>query len=316
MKKTLGVDVGGTKIAAGVVTEQGKILYEMREDTPDNASKIDIEIAAMYKEAVSKYPDIEAIGIGAPGFISEDRKVINFAPNVNWRNYPLSANISKLIDNAIPVLIDNDANVAGWAEFKYGVAKDAQDMVMVTVGTGVGGAIVISNRLIRGRWGAAAEIGHMRLIPHGIPCGCGLRGCWEQYASGTALVRQTRLRAAQEPENAIELLKNAAGNVSNITGPMITIAAEAGDKLSREMLRETGMWLGEGCASLAAVLDPEVIVIGGGVIAAGDMLLDPAREAFKSHLTSRGYRKEASLIRAEFGNDAGIVGAGALAFER
>jgi glucokinase len=309
---TLGIDIGGTKIAAGVVDSKGKILFEQREPTPSVLADLDAVIADMYRKAKQQYPAIKAIGIGAPGFIAEDRRTVSFAPNVSWRNYPLADNIQKLVGDDVKIVVENDANVAGWAEFTHGVAKDATDMVMVTVGTGLGGAIVISNRLIRGRWGFAAEIGHMRLIPHGIPCGCGLRGCWEQYASGSAMVRETKRLAAQQPERAIELLKYAGGDVSKITGPMITIAAEAGCELSLYILRETGRWLGEGCADLAALLDPEVIVIGGGVVEAGDLLLSSARRSFAAHLTGRGHRIQADLIPAYFGNDAGMVGSAAL----
>jgi glucokinase len=313
---TLGVDVGGTKIGAGVVDESGKILYEMRESKPQNTALIDELIAKMYRNAVRECSDIQAIGIGVPGFVSEDRRTIKFAPNIPWRNHNLADKVSSLIGNEVPVMIDNDANVAGWAEFLFGVAKSAKDMVMVTVGTGIGGAIVIGNKLLRGHWGFAAEIGHMRLVPHGIPCNCGLRGCWEKYASGSAMVSYGKARAAQEPEIASELLRYANGDVNNITGPMITIAAEAKDSLSISLLHETGRWLGEGCAILVSVLDPEVIVIGGGVVEAGELLLAPARDALRAHLTARGHRQEAKIIAAKFGNSAGIVGAAALAWEK
>lgn len=312
---TLGIDIGGTKIAAGVVDVNGKILYEMREETPSSSEAIDETIATMYKNAKNKFDDIIGVGIGVPGFISEDRRTINFAPNIcNWKNYPLAENIETLIKNDVPVFVENDANVAGWAEFIFGVAKGSSDMLMLTIGTGLGGAIVIDNKLIKGYHGAAAEIGHMRLVPHGIPCGCGLRGCWEQYASGSALVRKTKMDAFQRPEVAVELLKLANGDIENITGPMITQLAKAGDQFCINMLAELGRWIGEGCSSLVALLDPNVIVIGGGVIAAGDLILNTARHTFSSHLTGRGHRKEAELVPAQFGNDAGIVGAAALAF--
>lgn len=311
---TLGIDIGGTKIAGGIVDEKGNVLHEFRAETPSDSNNIDEVIAVMYRNALQITKDIIGIGIGVPGFVSEDRRTINFAPNIRWIDYPLAANVEKIVNDELPIYVENDANVAGWAEFIFGVAKDADDMVMLTVGTGLGGAIVQNNKLLKGRWGAAAEIGHMRLIPHGIPCGCGLRGCWEQYASGTALVRHTKMHAIQRPEIATNLLKLAQGEIENITGAMITQAAREGDRFCCNMLSELGKWLGEGCSSLVALLDPEMIVVGGGVIAAGDLLLGPAEHAFKSHLTGRGHRREAEIVPAQFGNDAGIVGAAALAF--
>jgi glucokinase len=316
MDITFGVDVGGTKIAAGVVDEKGEILHETREETPRDSDEIASIVAMMYENAAQKYPEISAIGVGVPGLVSQNRTDIDFTANVNWRNYPLGKIVSESINDAVPVYVENDANSAGWAEFKFGVAKDARDMMMVTVGTGLGGAIVIDNKLIRGRWGSAAEFGHMRLVPHGINCACGLRGCFEQYVSGSAMTRQAKMRAVQEPENAQILLKYADSDVNNITGPLIGRAANEGDPLSIHIIQDTGRWLGEGCASLAALLDTEVIVIGGGVADHGDALLDPARVAFSAHLTMRGYRKEPKLVRAEFGNKAGIVGAAMLAREK
>ena len=179
----------------------------------------------------------------------------------------------------------------------------------MTVGTGVGGGIVLNGQLHRGAFGVAAEIGHMRVVPDGRLCGCGNRGCWEQYASGTALVRDAKEQARQGSLIARSLLDRAGGDVEGITGPMITEAARDGDSFASEQLASLGRWLGEGIASLAAVLDPAVVVIGGGVSEAGDLLLDPVRAHFAANLTGRHYRPELQVRPAPLGNRAGMIGA-------
>jgi glucokinase len=182
-----------------------------------------------------------------------------------------------------------------------------------TVGTGLGGAIVIDGQLVRGGFGVGAEVGHMRVVPNGHLCGCGHEGCWEQYSSGSALVREARAAAIKEPAVAASLIERAGGDVSQINGPIVTAAAQDGDELSLHLLSELGRWIGEGAASVAALLDPEIIVLGGGVAAAGELLLKPAREAFLEALPARGHRAEAEFAIAQMGNSAGIVGAADLA---
>ena len=209
--------------------------------------------------------------------------------------------------------MENDANAAAWGEFAFGAAADADDLLLVTVGTGVGGGIVLDGRLHRGTFGIAAEIGHLRVVREGRPCPCGNRGCWEQYASGSALVRDAQEAAALEAPGGCALVERAGGDPEAITGPMITTAAQEGDSFAIERLGVLGMWLGEGIASLAAVLDPGVVVIGGGVSAAGDLLLDPIREHFRANLTGRSHRPELAIRAATLGNDAGLIGAADLA---
>ena len=231
-------------------------------------------------------------------------------PNLSWRDEPLKADLERL--TGLPVVVENDANAAAWGEFAFGAAADADDLLLVTVGTGVGGGIVLDGRLHRGTFGIAAEIGHLRVVREGRLCPCGNHGCWEQYASGSALVRDTQ-EAARSSEDAAALVERAGGDPGAITGPMITTAAQEGDPFAIERLAVLGMWLGEGIASLAAVLDPGVVVIGGGVSAAGDLLLDPIREHFRANLTGRGHRPELEIRAATLGNDAGLIGAADLA---
>ena len=309
----IGVDIGGTKIAAGVVDEDGRILAQTRVSTePDDASSIDHAISEVFRE-LSKDYEIGAIGLAAAGFVSPDRRSVLFAPNIAWRNYPIADRVAALIGSDVPIVVENDANAAGWAEFRFGVGQQASDMLMLTVGTGLGGAIIVDNKLVRGRWGVAAEVGHMRVVPSGHYCGCGHEGCWEQYASGSALVRDARGAAIARPREAAHLLDLAEGRAENINGPLVTLAAQSGDALAIELLADLGRWIGEGSASVAALLDPELIVIGGGVGAAGDLLLKPAREAYAEALPARGHRPEARIELAALGNEAGIVGAADLA---
>ncbi|MBD7981010.1 MULTISPECIES: ROK family glucokinase [Oerskovia] len=310
----IGVDIGGTKIAAGVVDENGKILAQTRRDTePDDVASIDAAVADVYAE-LSKEFEVEAMGLAAAGFVSPDRTSVLFAPNIAWREYPLAAKVRALIgDDDVKIVVENDANAAGWAEFQFGAGRDASDMLMLTVGTGLGGAIIVDRKLVRGRWGVAAEVGHMRVVPGGHYCGCGHEGCWEQYASGSALVRDGQAALIAQPDRATALLELAGGDASKLNGPQITQAAQDGDELAIELLATLGRWIGEGAASVTALLDPELIVIGGGVGAAGDLLLQPVRKAFADQLSARGHRPEAQIDLAQQGNEAGIVGAADLA---
>jgi glucokinase len=186
-------------------------------------------------------------------------------------------------------------------------------MVLVTVGTGIGGGTVLDGRLLRGAFGVAGEFGHVRVVPGGLLCGCGNRGCWEQYTSGSALVREARALATSEPERATHLLRLADGVAAAITGRMITQAAADGDPTSRALLADLGRWLGEGIADLADILDPAVVVVGGGVSEAGELLLAPARTAFTQQLSAGAHRPHLTITAAELGNDAGLIGAADLA---
>lgn len=307
----IGVDIGGTKIAAGVVDDAGAIVVQGRRDTdPEQPSEIEQAVADLVRE-LADVAEVEAVGVAAAGFVSNDRASVLFAPNIAWRDYPLRDRLAPAI--GLPVVVENDANAAGWAEYRFGAGRGVDDVVMLTVGTGLGGAVVVGGELLRGAHGVAAEIGHIRMVPDGHMCGCGHAGCWEQYASGRALTRQARAAAIAYPERAQRLLAVAGGEARKIKGPHVTQVAQQGDALAIELLAELGTWLGAGAADLVAVLDPAMIVIGGGVARAGDLLLEPAREAFAASLSARGHRPEPVFRIAEMRNDAGIVGAADLA---
>jgi glucokinase len=309
---TIGVDIGGTKVAGGVVDPDGEVLAQTRHETPaDDVAKTRDVIVEVVLELAATHP-VTAVGIGAAGWIDAQRSTVLFAPNIAWRNEPLRDYVSAAVN--LPVTVENDANVAAWAEFRYGAGRAATDsMVMFTVGTGIGGGIVLGGELVRGSHGIAAELGHTLAVPDGHRCGCGRLGCIEQYASGNALVRFARAGARQEPDRATTLLTLAGGDAEAITGPMVTSAARSGDPISCEAFAQIGRWLGIGLADLAQILDPEVMVIGGGVIEAGDLLLGPANRAYLEALAQRVRIPVAEVRPAELGNTAGVVGAADLA---
>lgn len=313
MALTIGIDVGGTKIAAGVVNDDGELITMVRKPTPaaDAQSILDTILAVVAE--LRKVHDVEAIGVGAPGFIDTSRSSVMFAPNVNWRNEPLAMKISSA--TGLPTILENDANAAAWGEYKFGAAKGRDSAVVVTVGTGIGGGIIINGKLLRGSYGFAGEIGHMNMVPDGLLCGCGEKGCWEMYSAGTALVSYARAHARKSSERGSRLLELADGNPSAISGLNITQAAREGDGLALECFAEVGKWLGQGMADLAASLDPEVFVLAGGVSEAGDVLLSPARRQFEERLTARMFRQLPPIILAQLGNEAGIIGAADLARE-
>ncbi|HET7326345.1 MAG TPA: ROK family glucokinase [Nocardioidaceae bacterium] len=311
MAVSIGVDIGGTKIAAGAVDELGTIQELVRRDTPaTDSDAIEAAVADAVRELAGRHP-VTAVGVGAAGFVDDKRATVLFAPNLAWRKEPMRSELEALL--GLSVVVENDANAAAWGEFTFGAGADADDLMLVTVGTGVGGGLVLDGELYRGAFGVAAEIGHLRVVPDGRLCGCGNRGCWEQYASGRALLKEVREIAEQGSPQAAALLDLAGGRPDEITGQMVTKAARDDDELAVELLSELGRWLGEGIASLAAVLDPSVVVLGGGVSEAGELLLGPAREAFRRNLTGRRFRPELEIRLATLGNDAGLIGAADLA---
>lgn len=311
MTLTIGVDVGGTKVNAGVVDEKGQVLARTRRPTPSSSPQ-DVEgtIAAVVTDLRTEH-EVVAVGIGAAGFISADRARVHFAPNLAWRDEPLRDEVSARI--GLPVVVENDANCAAWAEYQFGAGQGESHLVVVTVGTGIGGGIVLDGELYRGRHGIGAEFGHMQVVRGGRRCGCGQHGCLEQYVSGRALLHEAREIADVQPGFGKRLLELGDGEPEGIEAREVTQAAEEGDPAALACFEEIGGWLGQGLANLTAVLDPSVIVIGGGVSEAGELLIGPARRAYEAAVTGGGHRPVAELRLASFGNDAGMVGAADLA---
>jgi glucokinase len=307
--QAIGIDIGGTKIAGALVDDEGEILTIERRPTPAGDANAIVETVVDMIDRLAEGREVRAAGVAAAGFIDAAQSTVYYAPNINWRNEPLRQRLLDRLD--LDITIDNDANAAGWAEFRFGAGRLYSDMTMLTIGTGVGGAIVTQDRLFRGGFGAGAEIGHLRVVPDGLPCGCGARGCIEQYGSGRALLRMANAIA---DVGGIGLgLAEARAQSEQLTGEDVGRLISAGDPGALQALRELGGWLGAACASLAAVLDPQVFVFGGGVAAAGELLLAPVREGFLAHLPARGFHPEPAFATAELVNDAGVVGAADLA---
>ena len=307
----IGIDAGGTKVA-GLLVEPGnggRILDRREVPTPAEDAEATVRaIVALARDLMSGRDDVRAVGMGAAGMVDLDG-VMRYAPNVAWREFPLARRVGQAV--GLPTVVDNDANVAAWGEFRFGAGKDSTDMLLVTVGTGIGGGIVLGGKLLRGAHGFAAEIGHIIVEPGGPRCGCGNQGCWEQVASGRAIDRLGRQAAREHPEALIVEL--AGGDPDLVTGPVVSAAARQGDSLATRILAEVGRRLGEGIAGLVNVLDPDLVVIGGGAIEAGDFLLEPARRSFAGTVEAPEHRPEVPIVSARLGNDAGAVGAADLA---
>lgn len=302
----IGIDIGGTKIAGALVDAHGQIVLEERVPSPAGDPEAMVDAVVGLIERLSANHEVIGAGVAAAGFIDADQSTIIYAPNISWRNEPFKAKLEAKLD--IPVIIENDANAAGWAEYRYGAGRGYKHMIMLTIGTGVGGAVIADSHMLRGGFGIAGELGHLRVVPDGLACGCGQHGCLESYASGSALLRAAKeLAASGDP--AGKRLREIETEAGQLTGFEVYKAILENDEGALRLLSDLGSWLGQAIGSLVAVLDPEVVVIGGGVSAAGDLLLNPIREAYLAHLPARGYRPELKITTAEFVNDAGVVGA-------
>ncbi len=309
----IGADVGGTKVATlAVDVTTGTIAG--RRVVPTPASDAEATVATLAEEVsalLREHPDAVAVGVGASG-LADREGVLHFSPNVAWRDLPLAARIEGAVGR--PTVVENDASAAAWGEFRFGAGRGSSEVLVVTVGTGIGGGIISGGELLRGANGFAAEIGHVIVEPGGPPCGCGNLGCWEQMASGRAIDRLGREAASRDPAGAIALL--TGGDPSAVTGRTVTEAAQAGDGDAIAILDRVGRRLGEGIAGLINVLDPGVVVVGGGAMQAGELLLEPARGACAAATEGRGHRPEVALVPASLGTDAGAVGAADLAYRR
>lgn len=314
---SIGVDLGGTKILAGLVDDAGMVLATQRRLTPrTDPGDVLAVVAEVVRELVEGADgEVEAVGLGVPGPVDAQRSIVFFAPNLGWANVPVRGMLEASL--GIPVSVENDGNAAAWGEFRFGAAADIDDDVTaVTVGTGIGGGIIVDGRLLRGSHGAAGEIGHLNVVQGGRPCGCGRNGCWEQYASGNALVREARSLAAERRPEAGLLLALGDGTPEGVQGTHVTQAAGEGDPVAIEAFRVVGTWLGRGLADLAAVLDPAAFIIGGGVSEAGDLLLESARQTLVEKIAGGRQNRPSAVVRpATLGNAAGLIGAATIARE-
>jgi len=315
MSLTIGIDVGGTKIAAGVVAEDGSVLASSRRESPaEHPAAIADGIGAVVAEYAAEY-DVRGVGVAAAGFIDLGRSEVMFAPNLAWRDEPLRQLVADRVE--LPTVIENDANAAAWAEYRFGAGQGARTLLMATIGTGIGGGLVLggpeNGQVFRGGFGVAAEFGHLRVVRDGRPCACGLHGCWEAYGSGTGLTVRARELALADPSSAVALLELAGGDADAIEGPMVSAAADRGDAAALQSFAELATWIGEGLGSLAAVIDPDVIVVGGGVSESPWLDMATIVASFENSVTGFGHRPVARVARAALGNDAGLIGAADLA---
>jgi len=302
---TIGIDIGGTKISAGVVDSSGNLIDSSRCSTPAEGGKELISSVVNLIKELNKKHQIKGIGISIAALISSDYGTIVGAPNI--------ANLGKLNfvneikeEFKLPIIVENDANAAIWAEFKFGNAKGLNPVMFFIIGTGVGGGLVIDGKLFKGANGVGAEFGHMCVVPNGLLCGCGSKGCIEQYASGGALIRYANEVLLANPDKSEELLSFGEGK---LTGSALTKAAKAGNELALSAFNKQADWLGLACASYSLILDPQAIIIGGGVVDAGELFLAPVREAMRKYMPFAESHVPPEIIAAKFGNDAGLVGA-------
>jgi glucokinase len=308
----IGVDLGGSKLLGGVVDEHLEVHARvLREVHGLNQAKIVETAVEAVNELRESVPDIEAVGFGIPCLIDQSTGVAVIAVNLDIENFRFRDAMEEAL--GLPVFMDNDGNVATLVEQRFGAAKGASDVVGLTIGTGIGGGLVLNGRLYRGHWGAGAELGHMVVDEDGPRCqgNCPNRGCLEAVASGTAIGREGRVAAEDEPDSE---LGEALAADQEITGALVTTLALGGDEVSRMVLGHIGRLLGVGLANLSNIFNPEVIVVGGGAMHAGDLLLEPARE----ELRARGLppnRDQLQVVPAKFGPEAGMLGAAVMALD-
>ncbi|GBC86644.1 Glucokinase [bacterium HR12] len=308
--QALGLDVGGTKILGVRTDGGGRVLDRAQAPTPaeDQEATLDAMISVARGLLV---PEVRAVGVGAAGMVEAGTGVLRFAPNLAWRDVPISARMAEALGR--PCLVDNDANAAAFGELRFGAARGYRHVLLVTVGTGIGGGIIVDGRPFRGAHGFAAEIGHVVMDPLGPPCGCGNRGCFEQLGSGAAIGRLGREAAREDPRSRLATL--AGGDPEAVTGEIVTRAALEGDVQAVGILGTVGAWLGVGIAGLVNVLDPGVVVVGGGAVTAGELLLGPARAAFRDAVEAADRRPVVPIVAATLGPEAGAIGAATLALE-
>jgi len=304
--RTVGIDLGGTKCLA-VAFESGKVVDERRVPTPVGEAAV-LDALSGVAVAVIDGAEVSGVGVGVPGLVDRGG-VLRFAPNLpGVVDLAIRSELETRL--GVPVRVDNDATCAVWGERQVGAAQGYDNVILVTLGTGIGGGIVAGGRLLRGANGFAGEIGHMVVDPEGPPCPCGQRGCWERYASGGGLGRLAR-QAVAEGRGA-RVLALAGGDPALVRGEHVTDAAAGGDSEAQAVLAELGWWVALGLANLANAFDPQAFVLGGGLVEAGDLLLAPVRAAFDGLLTGGSYRPSIDIVPATLGEHAGAIGAACL----
>jgi glucokinase len=308
--QAVGIDVGGTKINALRVTLAGEVLA--RETLPTPAEDMEATLDRLVEAGMAvTNAEVIAVGCGAAGLVETATGIMRFAPNIVWRDAPIAERMRQAF--GLPVAVDNDCTAAAYAELRLGVARGHEDVLYLGVGTGIGGGIVMDGEVRRGAHGFAGEVGHIVVEPGGPACGCGNRGCWEAVASGRAITREGRSAVAHHTHSLLSEL--ADGDPERLTGTMVTEAAQAGDPTANGILAEVGHRLGEGIAGLVNVLDPELVVIGGGAAGAGELLLTPARVSFRMAVEARELHPDVPIVEGALGPDAAAIGAAMMALD-
>ena len=313
----IGIDVGGMSIKAGVADINGNVLHKTTIVTRGNydaeytiSNDIHKLIVKLLDEANIPEEKIAAVGIGQAGSIDSERGIINYWNNIPMKNVHVVEELKKW--HKMPVFIDNDANVAALGECVFGAAKGLRNVMLVTLGTGVGSGIIIDGKIYRGEYGAGAEAGHMRIVMNGEPCTCGGRGCWEAYASVSALIRQTKAAMEKHPESMMCSIAAEMGEVNGITSFK---AARAGDKAALEVVARYIEYVGTGLVSLQNIFRPQIFLIGGGISKEGEFLTDPLEKFVQDGMFDKETGDPVKICPAALHNDAGILGAAALAIE-
>lgn len=311
-RRAIGVDIGGTKIAAGVVTAEGAIVQALAVPTPQRQDHIVQCILATVTDLRKAHPEVAAVGVGAAGMVDWPSGHIRWAPNNAYQDLPLQRLLAD--GTGLPTVVENDANAAAWAEATVGAGAGLANIIALTIGTGIGAGLILNGELQRGDTGIAGEAGHIIVNPSGEErCGCGATGCLEAMASGTALGRLGRRAMAADPAGRLASL---AGSPEDVTGETVHEAARQGDPTALRLFDEIGYWLGVGIASLANVLDPKLVILGGGLVTTGDLLLSPVRESFERFIFAREHRTLPRLVPAQLGSEAGLIGAALLALRQ
>ncbi len=314
----IGVDLGGTNIRAARFTRQSHIP-EAKTKRPTEAAGGPDNVYRRLEEAIravapADLAEVAGVGIALPGPLDPFQGVVMKAPNLpGWINIPLRQIMEQRLGR--PVFIGNDANLAALGEWRFGAGRGYNDVLYLTISTGIGGGVIAGGHLLLGVRGLAAEVGHMQVDPSGPLCGCGQRGHLETLASGTAITKnaQARLRAGEGAGS--QVLALAGGQIDQVTSAVVGQAAQAGDAFARELIAHAGTLLGMGLASLLHAYNPAIVIFGGGVSMLGDLLLEPTRAGMRHYAMSDGYWDNLPLVLAELGDDAGLIGAGALVME-
>ena len=309
-----GIDLGGTYIKYGLVSEAGEIIRKGKIPTPAGCGYAETAevIASAVRELAEHGAPVCGLGIGAPGVVDGEKGIVRSSGNLGWEDKPLAKDLSERL--GIPVTLTNDANAAAYGEYACGAGSEYKSVVLITLGTGVGSGIVLNGKLYEGNEGAGAELGHEVIRMGGEKCACGRRGCFEAYASATALIRQTK--RAMEKDRQSTLWRLCEGDINNVNGKTAFDGAAAGDKTAKRVVSNYQRYLSEGLANIANAFRPDAILIGGGISAQGESLTVPLQKRVNRLMLGHGAYAPVKILTASLGNDAGMVGAAMLAKEK